>query len=123
MSLTLSATLILMTVAAFRLDSGGDLPLFGGFFGHARSLLVLPFITLAGLFALIIVGAYVSQMEAGLVYPDWPLFNGTIVSAGGKLADIHYAHRLLAAIVGEIGRACVGKVCVNTCRSRWATYH
>jgi heme A synthase len=58
--------------------------------------------TLVGLFTLIIVGAYVSQMEAGLVYPDWPLFDGTIVSSGGRLADIHYAHRLLAVIEGVL---------------------
>jgi heme A synthase len=39
-------------------------------------------------------------MGAGLVYPDWPLFDGKLVSAGGRLADIHYAHRLLAAVAG-----------------------
>ncbi len=100
MALTLFATLIVMTVAAFLLDSGMRLPQLGGFFGHARRLLVLPLVTIAALYALIVVGAYVSQMDAGLVYPDWPLFNGALVSAGGRLADIHYAHRLLAAVVG-----------------------
>ena len=62
-----------------------------------------PLATLTGLFALIIVGAYVSQMGAGLAYPDWPLFNGTIVSAGGKLGDIHYAHRMLAVVALQFG--------------------
>ena len=100
MALTLFSTLILMAVAAFRLDSGGSLPQLGGFFGQVRGLLNLPLATLIGLFTLIIVGAYVSQMEAGLVYPDWPLFDGAIVSSGGRLADIHYAHRLLALIEG-----------------------
>jgi cytochrome c oxidase assembly protein subunit 15 len=100
MALTLFSILILMTVAAFRLDSGGSLPQHGGLLGRIRSLLTLPLATLIGLFALIIVGAYVSQMEAGLVYPDWPLFDGTVVSSGGRLADIHYAHRLLALIEG-----------------------
>jgi cytochrome c oxidase assembly protein subunit 15 len=102
MALALFSTLILMAVASFRLDSGGSLPQLGGFFGHARGLLTLPLATLVGLFTLIIVGAYVSQMEAGLVYPDWPLFDGTVVSSGGRLADIHYAHRLLAVIEGVL---------------------
>jgi cytochrome c oxidase assembly protein subunit 15 len=100
MALTLFSILIVMTLAAFRLDSGAKLPRLGGFFGHVKGLLVLPLATLVGLFTLIIVGAYVSQMEAGLVYPDWPLFDGAIVSAGGRLANIHYAHRMLAVIVG-----------------------
>jgi heme A synthase len=102
MALTLFSTLILMAVASFRLDSGGSLPQLGGFFGQARGLLTLPLATLVGLFTLIIVGAYVSQMGAGLVYPDWPLFDGTVVSSGGRLADIHYAHRLLAVIAGVL---------------------
>ena len=102
MALTLFSTLILMTVSAFRLDSGGALPQLGGFFGQVRGLLTLPLATLTGLFALIIVGAYVSQMEAGLVYPDWPLFDGAIVSSGGRLADIHYGHRMLALIEGVL---------------------
>ena len=100
MALGLFSTLILMTVAAFLLDSGGSLPRLGGPIGQVRGLLTLPLVTLVGLFTLIIVGAYVSQMAAGLVYPDWPLFDGTIVSSGGRLADIHYAHRILAVVVG-----------------------
>jgi cytochrome c oxidase assembly protein subunit 15 len=100
MALTLFSILIVMTLAAFVLDDGGSLPEGEGPTGHIRRLLVLPLVTMGGLFALIIVGAYVSQMDAGLVYPDWPLFNGEIVSGGGKLADIHYAHRMLAAVVG-----------------------
>jgi len=51
-------------------------------------------------FALIITGSYVANSGAGLVYPDWPLFDGKLVSAGGRLADLHYAHRLMAAVVG-----------------------
>jgi len=50
--------------------------------------------------ALILIGSYVANAEAALVYPDWPLFDGKLVSAGGRLADLHYAHRLMAALVG-----------------------
>ncbi len=52
--------------------------------------------------ALILLGSYVANSGAGLVYPDWPLFNGKLVSAGGRLADLHYAHRLLAVVVGAL---------------------
>ena len=58
--------------------------------------------TLAAVFALIIVGAFVSQEAAGLAYPDWPLFDGKLVSAGGKVANLHYAHRLVAAATGVL---------------------
>jgi heme A synthase len=101
MALALFSILILMTVAAMRLESQA-LPEFGSPAGHVRRLWPLPIALLAGAFAVIIVGAFVSQMEAGLVYPDWPLFDGKVVSAGGKLANIHYAHRVLAAVVGVL---------------------
>jgi heme A synthase len=102
MALALFSALILMTIASFRLESGLGLPEFGAPQNHVRKLWPLPLVTLATTFALIIVGAYVSQWHAGLVYPDWPLFDGRVVSAGGKLADIHYAHRVLAGIVGVL---------------------
>ena len=53
-------------------------------------------------FALILIGSYVANSGASLVYPDWPLFNGKLVSAGGGLADLHYAHRAMAAVVGLV---------------------
>lgn len=49
---------------------------------------------------LIILGSYVANSGAALVYPDWPLFDGRLVSAGGRLADLHWAHRMMAVIVG-----------------------
>jgi heme A synthase len=55
---------------------------------------------MAAVFLLIVLGSYVANSEAALVYPDWPLFDGKLVSSGGKLADLHYAHRLMAAGVG-----------------------
>ena len=58
-------------------------------------------------FVLIIIGSYVANSGASLVYPDWPLFNGKLVSAGGRLADLHYAHRLMAAVVGVLVLAVV----------------
>jgi heme A synthase len=99
-ALTLFTLLISTAIASFRLEGGNPLPETGGAGGLLRRTGVLPLAAMAGTFALIIVGAFVSQMGAGLAYPDWPLFDGKLVSAGGKLADLHYAHRLLAAVDG-----------------------
>jgi heme A synthase len=99
-ALTLFTLLITTAIAAFRLEGGVRLPQMAGFGGLLRRVDVLPMMAMAGTFALIIVGAFVSQMGAGLAYPDWPLFDGKLVSAGGRLADLHYAHRLLAAVDG-----------------------
>ena len=94
-ALTLFATLIVLTIASLRRESA-----------TARFPL-LPAVVALGAFALIISGAYVSQEGAGLVYPDWPLFDGKLVSSGGKLADLHYAHRLLAGVLGILVLALV----------------
>ncbi len=51
-------------------------------------------------FALIIVGAFVSQEGAGLAYPDWPLFDGKLTWASSKAGELHYAHRLVAVAAG-----------------------
>jgi heme A synthase len=94
-ALTLFASLIILTIASLRGESA-----------TARFPL-LPAVVALGAFALIISGAYVSQEGAGLVYPDWPLFDGKLVSSGGKLADLHYAHRLLAGVLGILVLALV----------------
>jgi len=99
-ALTLFTLLIATAIAAFLLEERRPLPELGGVGGLLRQTGALPLSAMAATFALIIVGAFVSQMGAGLAYPDWPLFDGRLVSAGGKLADIHYAHRLLAAVGG-----------------------
>ena len=57
-------------------------------------------VTALATFGLILLGSYVANSGAALVYPDWPLFDGRLVSAGGRLADLHYAHRLMAVVVG-----------------------
>lgn len=57
----------------------------------------------ASVFALVLVGSYVSGTGAGYVFPDWPLMEGRVVpdmSTDGEL--IHFIHRALAAIVGVI---------------------
>jgi heme A synthase len=90
-ALSLFATLIILAIAASAPRAAGN--------ADVPGLFILVAI---GAFALIITGAYVSQEGAGLAYPDWPLFDGKLVSSGGRLADLHYAHRLLAAGLGVL---------------------
>jgi cytochrome c oxidase assembly protein subunit 15 len=59
-----------------------------------------PLVVSAGLFVLIIVGVFVSQRHAGLAYPDWPLFDGKLTPLNNETGNLHYAHRVLAAVVG-----------------------
>jgi heme A synthase len=60
----------------------------------------LPLIVLAGVFALVISGAFVSQKHAGLAYPDWPLFDGGVTPADSEAGWLHYVHRVIAGGVG-----------------------
>lgn len=49
---------------------------------------------------LMLLGSYVSGRGAGLAFTDWPLFGGRLVPAiHGVLPDLHFAHRVLAAVV------------------------
>ena len=74
----------------------------GGGPGGRRGVAGLAFAAALATLALILVGSYVANSGAGLAYSDWPLFNGKLISSGGRLADLHYAHRLLAAVVGAL---------------------
>jgi heme A synthase len=50
--------------------------------------------------ALIITGVFVSQRHAGLAYPDWPLFDGKVTPSDSEAGQLHYAHRIVAGLVG-----------------------
>jgi heme A synthase len=67
-----------------------------------HKLEVLPLLTAAAVFALIITGVFVSQMEAGLAYPDWPLFDGALTPSSSDIGQIHYGHRIAAGLTGVL---------------------
>lgn len=69
---------------------------------RAQSPELLPLVVAASLFALIITGVFVSQMEAGLAYPDWPLFNGSFTPSESEIGQIHYGHRIAAGIAAVL---------------------
>lgn len=97
-ALALLSTLIIIAVAAQDPAHVG----LGRLRGIAGRMPWLTLSTLAGIFSLIIIGAFVSQMDAGLAYPDWPLFDGEVTSSGSEAGNIHYAHRVIAAVVGGL---------------------
>lgn len=97
-ALTLLTTLIFITSRLFRTR---DVPLV--------RVEVLPALVLAGVFAIIISGAFVSQKHAGLAYPDWPLFDGKLTPANSTIGELHYAHRVIA---GGVGLAFLGLLLV-----------
>jgi heme A synthase len=49
---------------------------------------------------LMLLGSYVSGRNAGLAFRTWPLFDGHLLPAYHGLApDLHFAHRVVAAVV------------------------
>lgn len=57
----------------------------------------------ASVLVLLLVGSYVTGTGAGLVFPDWPLMNGSLLpDLRIELQAIHFLHRLLALVVGGV---------------------
>jgi protoheme IX farnesyltransferase len=52
--------------------------------------------------ALLLFGSHVTATDTALVFPDWPLMNGTLIPALNDLTSPHALHRWVAAIVGVI---------------------
>ncbi len=94
-AMLLVALLVYVTVRAgfpARLGAGG---------GSQRFTLFAAFTTLAT-FALLLFGSHVTATDTALVFPDWPLMNGTLVPALTELTSPHVLHRWVAAVVGVI---------------------
>lgn len=97
-ALSLISTLILIAVAVQEPVQQRLMPLRG----IAGRMPLLALAGFGGLFALIIIGAFVSQMHAGLAYPDWPLFDGRLRPSESIEGQIHHGHRAMAAVVGVL---------------------
>ena len=110
-ALVLLAVLIVTTAAAFweRHTKTGEGSASAGL-PSWRAFPVLAAAAAAATLILILIGSYVANSGASLVYPDWPLFNGRLVTEGGRLANLHYAHRLMAVVVGLMVLAVVAHV-------------
>jgi protoheme IX farnesyltransferase len=75
--------------------------------GSQRITLLIAF-TAASVYVLMLFGSNVTVNAASLVFPDWPLFNGQLIPTWNEDPDAallqmhHFAHRIVAAIVGLI---------------------
>ena len=90
-SLALLALVALTTVNSFRPRGGRFGPLAREAAGVA-----------AGTALVAILGAYVTQWNAALVFADWPLFDGKVIPpfGGHPGAAIQFVHRVVAALLG-----------------------
>ena len=94
-AMLLVALLVYVTVRAgfpARLGSSG---------GSQRFTLLAAFTTLAT-FALLLFGSHVTATDTALVFPDWPLMNGSLLPVLNDLTSPHALHRWVAAVVGVI---------------------
>ena len=73
--------------------------------GSQRFTLLAAFVA-AAVFGVLLFGANVTARDAGLVFPDWPLMNGSLIpgapAGSANLADLygaHALHRYAAAVV------------------------
>lgn len=93
----LVAMTLLAVLVSLVMETTPSVPAPGAASTDRRFARALTWVTAATL-GLMLLGSYVSGREAGLAFPDWPLFNGRLVPAEHGLApDLHFAHRLLAA--------------------------
>jgi heme o synthase len=109
-AMLLVALLVFVTVRAgfpARLAPGSD---------GQRFTLLAAFTALAT-FALLLFGSHVTATDTALVFPDWPLMNGSLFPALTELTSPHVLHRWVAAIVGAIVVA-LAVIAVRTQRDR-----
>jgi protoheme IX farnesyltransferase len=94
-AMLLVALLVFVTVRAgfpARLGSGGA----------SQRFTLLAAFTAVATFALLLFGSHVTATDTALVFPDWPLMNGTLAPALTELTAPHVLHRWVAALVGLI---------------------
>jgi len=94
-ALTLVALLVFLTVRA------GYPARFGGRGGSQRFTIFAAF-TAGVTFALLLFGSHVTATASALVFPDWPLMNGTLLPGVTDVTSAHVLHRWVAAVVGLI---------------------
>lgn len=66
---------------------------------HARAFCTAAFVAAAGMYVLLLSGAYTASSGAGGACSTWPLCNGRLFPHGSRPVDIHVAHRLIVVAV------------------------
>jgi heme o synthase len=77
--------------------------------GASQRFTLLAAFSAVAVYALLLFGSHVTAQNAALVFPDWPLMNGTLVPIGPDtdpvarpLYEAHALHRYVAVVVGLI---------------------
>jgi heme a synthase len=81
---------------------------------HKRWLAGYCFLTLAATLVLLYAGGFTTTIGAGMVFPDWPLSNGSLNPPGWTTDEAmlaEHGHRLLGATVGTL--------CIVLCVWMW----
>ncbi|HEY7701233.1 MAG TPA: heme o synthase [Candidatus Limnocylindrales bacterium] len=108
-AMLLVALLVYVSVRAGVPDRSGG----SGVGTSQRFTLLAAFATLAT-FALLLFGSHVTATDSALVFPDWPLMNGSLVPPLTDVTVEHVLHRWVAGVVAAI----VVAVAVVAWRSR-----
>jgi protoheme IX farnesyltransferase len=94
-ALTLVALLVFLTVrAGYPARLGGR--------GASQRFTLLAAFTTAATFALLLFGSQVTATSSALVFPDWPLMDGSLLPAVTDVTAAHVLHRWVAAVVAVI---------------------
>jgi protoheme IX farnesyltransferase len=70
--------------------------------GASQRFTLLAAFTTAVTFALLLFGSHVTATSSALVFPDWPLMDGSLLPTLTDATGAHVLHRWVAAIVGLI---------------------
>ncbi|MEY4389239.1 MAG: hypothetical protein RLZZ432_958 [Chloroflexota bacterium] len=69
---------------------------------RAKGAVIAPLIAAGATYALLLFGSNVTAMDAGLIYPDWPLMGGSPFPPLTDVAAPQIAHRYATAVAGLI---------------------
>jgi protoheme IX farnesyltransferase len=97
----LAAAMLLVAILVYVTVRAGFPARVGGWGGSQRFTLLAAFATLAT-FALLMFGSHVTATDSALVFPDWPLMDGSLAPPLTELTSAHILHRWVAAVVGAI---------------------
>ncbi len=97
----LAAAMLLVALLVYVTVRAGFPARLGGWGDSQRFTLLAAFTTLAT-FALLLFGSQVTATDSALVFPDWPLMNGSLAPVLTELTAPHVLHRWVAALVGLV---------------------